>query len=442
MSAPSEHTIEIDRRYHRDRLMDIIGHPPGWLLRSGTGLIAFITALLLWLAWYIRYPDIIEAPVLITSDHPPVEVYTNHAGIIDSLYVSDGDRVAAGQVLVYMDNTARILDVGLWKEWLEATILSTGPKSILNAPPLSLSIGELHPAYTVINQKYEEWLRWKADQTVVERIKAIRTEIETIKRLMASLQQQISIYDQELSLQEKSLMREESLYKDGVISSADHENAKSIYLTANRQKEAIATGMLSHRMRMDQLESAILDHQITYDNQLLNLFTTLHALCKEALASIDKWEEQYIIRSHIPGVLSIPGHLFAHTYITTGEPLMAVLPDESGSIVYARASVTSTGLGKIEKGDKVILRLDAWPYKQYGSLRSTVQQISKLPLPGEQEGNTFELKMSLSTPIVTTTGTSLLLKPQESGTARIIIRDRRILERLFDQLLQLTQFNP
>jgi multidrug resistance efflux pump len=442
MSVPSEHTIEIDRRYHRDRLMDIIGHPPGWLLRSGIGLMAFLTALLLCLPWYIRYPDIIEAPVLITSDHPPVEVYTNRAGIIDTIYVHDGEKVTDGQPLIFMDNTASLADIGLWQGWLESVIQSTGPDSLIVTPPVSLALGELHQGYTVISQKYQEWSRWAADQTVTEKIKANRKEIETIRRLMGSLQQQITIYDQELSLQQKSLYRDESLFKAGVISAAEYEKASSSYLVASRQKESIATGMLTHRMSMDQLESAILDQQITYDNQLLTLHTTMQTLCREALSSIVKWEELYIVRSQIAGTLSIPGHLVSHTYINTGEPLMAVLPEESSSGVYALAGVTSTGLGKIEIGDKVIIRLDAWPYKQYGSLISGVQQIALLPVPGEKENKSFELRMSLSSPILTTTGASLLLKPQESGTARIITRDRRILERLFDQLLQLTNINP
>lgn len=441
MSAPAKHTIEIDRRYHRDRLMDIIGHPPGWLLQSGIGLIGFITLLLICLAWYIRYPDIIEAPVVITSDHPPVEVYTNHAGIIDSIYVREGERVTTGQILMYMDNTARLTDLRLWEEWLESALHAYAPDSLVEAIPLSLSLGELHPAYTVISQKYQEWYRWVKDQSVAEKIKASQTEIETIGKLMHSLEQQISIYDQELSLQQKSLHRDESLFKDGVISASDHEKAKSGYLTACRQKEAIATGLLTHRMRMDQLASLILDQQIVYDNQLLTLHTTLKTLCREALTSIGKWEEQYIVRSQISGIVSLPGHLLANSYINTGEPLLAVLPEVSGTSVYARASVAGTGLGKIEIGDRVIIRLNAWPYKQFGSLKSTVEQISLLPLPGEKETNTFELKMSLDTPIMTTTGASLLLKPQEPGTARIITRDRRILERLFDQLLQLTNIN-
>ena len=441
MTEPTVHTIEIERRYQRDRLMDIIGHPPGWLMRSGIGVMACMTVLFLYLAWCIHYPDIIEAPVVITSDHPPMQVYTNHAGIIDSIYIREGDEVTAGQILLYMDNTARLSDVVMWKDWLASVIQVIEPDSMVVAPPISLSLGELHPGYTTISQKYQEWYRWVMDESVAEKIKANHAEIKTIKRLMASLAQQITIYDQELELQDHTLHREQSLYQSGVISAADHEKSTSTYLAATRQKESIATGMLTHQMRVDQLESLILDESIAYDNQLLTLHTTLKELCREELASIGKWEDQYIVRSKISGTISLPGHLVSRTYINTGDPLLSVLPVDKGSIIYARASVAGAGLGKIGIGDKVIIRLDAWPYKQFGSIASVVEQIAQLPLPSEKQENTFELRMSLAAPLVTTTGASLLMKPQETGTARIITKDRRILERLFDQLLQLTHIN-
>lgn len=442
MSELPEHTIEIDRRYHRDRLMDIIGHPPGWLLRSGTGLIAFITALLLCLAWFIRYPDIIEAPVVITSDHPPVEIYSNHTGIIDSVYVSDGERIKKDQILLVMSNAAHLKDVILWKDWLTSSTLFTEPDSLFNAPPSSLSLGELHPAYTVISQKYQEWYRWVIDESVKEKIRAYRSEIKTIGKLMASQQQQIDIYVQELSLQEKSLGRDESLHRNGVISAADFEKSTSGFLSATRQKESIATGMLTHQMRMNQLEALILDQEISYTNQLQALRTALQTICREALAAIVRWDDQYIVRAKIPGILSIPGQLVRHGHTNAGEPLMTVLPADNESGVYARAAVSGKGLGKIEVGDRVAIRLEAWPYKQFGSLKSEVQQIAQMAVPGEEEGSTFELRMSLDSPVLTTTGQSLHLKPQESGIARIITRDRRILERLFDQLIQLTNINP
>lgn len=441
MPEYTEYTIEHEARFQRERLTDLIGHPPGWLLRSGSVLLGGITLLMLTLAWYIRYPDLMEAPVIVTSDHPPLDVITDHTGIIDSIYIRNGDRVDVGQMLVYMSNTATLADIGIWRSWLESMIGSNRPDSLHGPPPPSLALGELHPGYTLISQKYQEWSRWVGDKSVDEKIKAFEAEIGTTRQLMASLQQQIDIYDQELDLQHKSLGRDETLYKDGVISMADREKATSGYLAASRQREALATGLLSHRLRMNQLEALILDQRISYDDQLLTLHTTLRTLCREALTSIAKWDEQYCLRAQIPGIVSIPGQRVSHIHIQAGESLMSIIPEEEGSI-YARANVSTAGMGQIEVGDRVILRLEAWPYKQYGTLASRVEEIARVPMAGEQEDKTFEIRMSLSEPVVTTTGVALPLKPLESGTARIITRDRRILERWLDQLLQLTNINP
>src|SRR5690606_11181443 len=65
----------------------------------------------------------------------------------------------------------------------------------------------------------------------------------------------------------------------------------------------------------------------------------------------------------------------------------------------------------------------------------------KIPFQGER-GDTFDLRMAMALPILTTTGATLPLKPRETGVARIITRERRLLARLFDQILSLIHPNP
>jgi hypothetical protein len=52
--ASSENFFEINRQYQRDKLTDLIGNPPGWLLHSGLGILAFIVFILLWITWFIN----------------------------------------------------------------------------------------------------------------------------------------------------------------------------------------------------------------------------------------------------------------------------------------------------------------------------------------------------------------------------------------------------
>jgi len=441
MSIPSDPPIEINRRFHRDRLMDLIGHPPSWLLKSGIGLIGIMTFLLLFISWLIHYPDIIEAPVLITSSNPPIQIYSNHSGIIDSIYVNDGDTVESSQTLFYMANTAKILDVISWKRWLEVVIVEISPDSVISTPPLNLQLGELLSTYSVISQKYYEWNRWVNDKSADDKIKAYKSELRTISELRQSLERQLAIYENELDLQNKNKLRQESLFKSGVISAQDYENIESSYLSAKRQKESIATGIFTQEIRVNQIESLIMDEKIAYQNQLNLLFTSLKELCRESIGEIAKWQEQYVIESSTKGIVSMPASLKAKKFITAGEVLFSVIPISTESITYARAEVPGVGLGRIEKGNKVLIRIDAWPYKQFGSIVTQVDQISKLSFPDGKEVKTFELLMVINHPIQTNRGISLTLKPEEPGRGRIITKDRRILDRIFDQFLQITSNN-
>ncbi len=64
---------EIARNY--TSVDDLIGNPPGWLLRSGITMVALAVAVFLSLAFVIKYPDKISASAVITSSEPPVDVF-------------------------------------------------------------------------------------------------------------------------------------------------------------------------------------------------------------------------------------------------------------------------------------------------------------------------------------------------------------------------------
>ncbi|MEL6864563.1 MAG: hypothetical protein AAFP19_09095, partial [Bacteroidota bacterium] len=79
-----------------DEIQDILGHPPGWMLRWGISLVMLVVLIGLVIAWLIKYPDIIEAPVRLTSQHPPIEVVSQQSGKLQRLLVVDQEMVEQG----------------------------------------------------------------------------------------------------------------------------------------------------------------------------------------------------------------------------------------------------------------------------------------------------------------------------------------------------------
>jgi hypothetical protein len=67
-------------------LNEILGAAPGWLLRSGIGIVAFFVFVLLGGSMLFQYPDIIEAPVVVMADNPPVNLVAVSSGKIERIF--------------------------------------------------------------------------------------------------------------------------------------------------------------------------------------------------------------------------------------------------------------------------------------------------------------------------------------------------------------------
>ena len=97
-----ERAIEI----RSEEVDEILGRQPSWILRRGIVVLGFIVMALLTASWFFRYPDIITAPIIITSINPPSSVVARTSGKIMSFLVKDQQKVRTGDYLAILENTA------------------------------------------------------------------------------------------------------------------------------------------------------------------------------------------------------------------------------------------------------------------------------------------------------------------------------------------------
>ena len=79
---------------------------------------------------------------------------------------------------------------------------------------------------------------------------------------------------------------------------------------------------------------------------------------------------------------------------------------------------------------RVAIRLDAYPYREFGVLNGIIAQLANIP---ESEGF-YRATIHFEQPLVTTHGHAIPYLPELSGTGRIITRDRRFLQRIYEQI--------
>ena len=94
-----------------EEVEELLSKPPSWLLRWGTLCIGAAVATLFFVVWWIKYPEIISAPIVLSSETAPVVLVARASGRLEKLLVKDRQRVSIGQRLILLQNTANYDDI-------------------------------------------------------------------------------------------------------------------------------------------------------------------------------------------------------------------------------------------------------------------------------------------------------------------------------------------
>ncbi|MBQ2526209.1 MAG: hypothetical protein II542_05135, partial [Bacteroidales bacterium] len=91
---------------HSEEVQEIMGRKPSWIMRWGITVLITIIVVFIVCCYFIRYPQTVAARITLTSDYPPADLVAKATGIIDSVFVSDGDKICKGQLLALIASAA------------------------------------------------------------------------------------------------------------------------------------------------------------------------------------------------------------------------------------------------------------------------------------------------------------------------------------------------
>jgi len=109
-----------------------------------------------------------------------------------------------------------------------------------------------------------------------------------------------------------------------------------------------------------------------------------------------------------------------------GETVMTVVPP-GDSEMLAKVYLDMKGSGKVLPGQDVYIKLNSYPYLQYGMVRGRVRSKSLVPID-----DNYILDVELPDELLTFHNIELEFTQNMPGTAEIITDDMRLIQRLFD----------
>ncbi|MCP4120518.1 MAG: HlyD family efflux transporter periplasmic adaptor subunit [Bacteroidetes bacterium] len=415
---------------NQGELKDILGHPPNWILRWGITIIGVLVVIFIIIAHFVKYPDVLLAPVTITSSPPPVRIIIPANGKIKEILVKDKEIVSEHQLLAVLESVAKWQDVLKLETLLDSLDGKRKPASILeNSLPNKFRLGKLQNLYSrLVFHGQEIQTSIKKDATA-KKVQSLKNQVEKLSELNASSKQQEETLSKvaELTLKEWGINQE--LLKQNAISAAEVEKSEIDYLHSRRQLESMKTGIINNSIRIEELQIQVLQIQQDFDERQSSRLAVFRETMQNLKSEIEIWKKQFLIYAPVPGQTAFHDNIYIHQFFQASSELMAILPETEYQGIIGIAYLPVQGAGKVKIGTKSGIRLHSFPYQEYGKLEGTIRHIALLP-----HENTYMLEIVLPNELKTSYDISIPFQAEMTGTARIKTDNRSLLERIMNTL--------
>jgi membrane fusion protein (multidrug efflux system) len=172
---------------------------------------------------------------------------------------------------------------------------------------------------------------------------------------------------------EAEATRTEMLKRQGLVSEAELERLRADAQGRSAAAEALARALerteSEHRMRESDQRASL----ATLERELARL-AGLKAVSEQALLRLEHELELRRLRAPVAGRVGEVASLPPGTYVEEGTRLGAIVP--AGGVRILTEFPASESVGRLRPGLPARLRLDAFPWTQFGSQRARVERVA------------------------------------------------------------------
>ncbi|PRX57539.1 HlyD family secretion protein [Flagellimonas meridianipacifica] len=417
-----------------DQVKEILGKTPNWMIQWGISLISGIVILLLLGTAVISYNDIIPAGIVITSKNPPVYLVGRTSGRLEQVLIAANEQVNKGQVLAEIESTARFQDIQYLKDQLntrQAIVLELD--TLKKVFPASLELGELQVAYGNYLAVYQNIILFRTLTPNIKEAEVIGRQLQEQQRFLKNQKRQLLLFEQDLALSKNNFERNKELFDKGVISKAEYEEASRSYLADQQQYEGFLTNISNTQIAIANFDNLLTKAKIQgteFENAYIQ---ELENAKQNLITMLEAWEQKYLIVSPIDGVVTVFDVWNQFQNVAAGEVLFTIVPKNTDGMI-GRVTLPIRNSGKVKVGQRVIIKLDNYPFEEWGSLAGEVKSISEVPKRGEQALYTLYIAID---GLTTSFGKEISFRQEMQGTAEIVLEELSILERVFYEIRKL-----
>jgi membrane fusion protein len=341
------------------------------------------------------------------------KIIVQRAGVVNTLYVKNGDTVGAGDPIALI-HIPEFLSDGQNVTALLANTLNQ---------QLSFTGIRVNEVTSQHNQQTQ----------------ALAQRIHINKQSLIEAQAQLTLLNERLAIQTQRYNNIQQLVGTGAIAENDATQQQDIMLSIKQQVSELTTSYQTQTSQIEQL-TAQLNQLPSEHAQQLAMLNTEKTRINQQLAEASA-RGQVLLIAPIAGKVT---NLVAEsgTSIRGQVPLATIVP--TNDVLKAILLVPSRAFGFVEVGQHTRIRFDAFPYQRFGLFEGEVTHAANsILLPGEVDmpisiqEPVYRVEVALGKQEIRAYGKEVPLQPGMTLSADVVLEQRSLMSWLLEPILSL-----
>ena len=411
-----------ENNYHSEEAQEILGHIPPWTIRWGITVIFSIFAIIILGCCIIKYPERVNGTVVIRTLNAPVDVVFRSGGNLEIISVSNGDVVKKNDILGVINTGADYKDILSADSCLLDFARHQLADAVYNDSIYgNYQMGDLQGSWTNFTLSCQRYRAYITRAVIRKKRELVREQVDKQKEYYSQMQMQFSTGQEDLQYEEKNFVRDSSLFVMNVVSEQEFDESARRLLQARNSVMSFKNQMTSTELSIIQLEQQLVELSIQAEGETLAFEQEIRTNLERLSAEIQNWKLTYILTAPINGKVSFVHKWDVGQFVNASEHYLTIVPDEHQSVIGI-VHIPQASFGKVDTGQKVNVKLEGYPYMEYGMLVGTIGHLSSVPeeQSDSQSAPQYTAEILFENGMKTTYGKELRMIQKMDGSAEII----------------------
>ncbi|MBL4709777.1 MAG: HlyD family efflux transporter periplasmic adaptor subunit [Flavobacteriales bacterium] len=413
--------MEKEIQIRSDEVQEILSHVPNWMIRWGITLIFVLIILVLSLSWIIKYPDVVEGQVVLTTEQPPTRLVSQTNGYIEKLIIPNDSSITKGVVIAEIRSPISKESI----DDLTVILKSKNNQEIIEQLNALSDVGILQDDINTLINNLIEYQNLENNLYFKNSINNLSDQIKYSANLATITKKELGLLNVEITNAREKFEADSILYAQGVIAKHTFYSNQSAFVSKKQQYINAEKTYVQHKITSTNYTKQKIDLEKRIEDDWRQLNSTIEASKKSIESTITNWKQKFVLTAPINGKLTYLNNLSEQQYVQAQQSLFAIIPE--GESIVGIVRITNQAFGKVQLNQKVRMKLNNYPYQEFGQLVGIISEISKMP---SEQG--YFVKVILEDGLNTTYNKEIQYKPDMTGIAEVVTEDLRLIERVFN----------